>query len=255
MANQVIVATQDTWLDGASTGNDRSGSTIVRAWASAAGDSHGAWEFDVSSIATSNWTVVRLHLTYQDDAANNPATTWFFVRSRRAWVMGELTWDDASASEAWASGGARNNSSDHNHGQEIVFPWPTAPHAIGDVIMSPDLTDLVESANNEDGGVLRLLLMRHSAAQSGGGIQDWHSIEGGTGDEKPRLIFSDFNVPVDLSPAPPSVVQVGSPVTLTSDRPPLQEPDRQVTVAIRSDGPEPMTILSIIQKLNFGTDA
>jgi hypothetical protein len=74
-----------------------------------------------------------------------------------------------------------------------------------------------------------------------------------TSDSHPQLLFSNVTTPIDTSPAP--VLQSTPGVTTVSDRPPVSEPDRNVTVAIRHDGPEPMTILALVKRINYGEDA
>lgn len=255
MADTTIVATEDAYLDeGASTLN-RSSIDHLNYTPSGAAEVNPIFEFDVSSLSLQTWDSVKLNLTFFG------GNTWETLSSTtrlsyvtKAVVMSEVTWETAATTGPvdWGTDGAQT-SADNDFDTRVTWTVPDLPYVDGDMIQSPDLTQIIQKAINENSGILFLLL--YGSGSIGGAPFQFYSTDNGdvTSASHPNLLFSGVGTPVDTSANP--VLQSAAGITTVSDRPPVSEPDRNVTIALRWDGPEPATLLAIVKRINYGEDA
>jgi hypothetical protein len=254
MADTTIVATEDTFLDEGAPTLERDGADHLNYSPSGASEFNPIFQFDVSSLSLQTWDTVKLNLTFHssESSFDQQSSNLFLSYITKTVVMSEANWTTVSVTPAvsWDTAGAET-SSDNDFSTRVPWTIPSGAYAIGDMIQSPNLSDIVKKAINENSGIL-FLLMYGGGSGSGFPIQ-FRSTDHAAEITHPNLLFSGVGTPIDTSANP--VLQSAAGVTTVSDRPPVSEPDRNVTIAIRHDGPEPMTILAIIKRINYGEDA
>jgi hypothetical protein len=126
----------------------------------------------------------------------------------------------------------------------------------GEIFTSTDITDIIKDGVLAGGN---FDMMFWGQQTSGVNAITFDAIEASGGNEiDPNLFFSNVE-DMEATTTPPtgtaSNVAVPSASALSkSGRPPIAGADRQVTANILHDGVEPMTILSLTLKGDFGTD-
>ena len=105
-----------------------------------------------------------------------------------------MTWHSFKAPSAqsgptsWTSTGGRGHPTDHD-GASVAWTPPAGP--IDVAYETPDITALIDEANQLHGGILRLMLIYH-AEGLGAPRVDWHSLEGPDATMRPNIFFDAF---------------------------------------------------------------
>ena len=262
MADQTIIASEDTYLDESSATTRRETIDNVQVWASAAGqDRNPVWQFDCSSLSGMSWDSVKLKVTWKASRVGGVSSAMFLSYVLQtdmtigdcSWTnkvqdAGPTPWPDADA----GAEGATNN--DHT----TRVGWDLSADIVADTtIVSADITDIVQKAVDENSGILNLILYGSGTQAS---VARLKSLEtAGVSDaDKPQLFFSGVQAASSSSSGGSSAPNDPSgsvAVSTKSSRPPVSEPGRMTTASVFHNGVEPMTILALITKSEYGRDA
>ena len=173
-------------------------------------------------------------------------------------VITTCTWSIYDTALNWSTSGAED-STDNDHDTRVDWTTLVASTglAVGDIVQSPDISDIIDKAISDNSGILNLVVY---GLGSNTNVQKFRSLEtAGVPDaDFPTLVFANVQVSssADTGVTSTDLTSAESAALNTqSARPPVSEPGRQTTVSVLADGVEPMTILSLIVKTEYGTDA
>ena len=260
MADQTITCSGDSYLDEASgTGDTIQGALDRLNFGRSSGDDFNpVWTFDVSSLTGKMWDSVTLTLTYfgtSGDSAS-PASFIYLSHIEKAMNTATCTFNDFDTSAAWATSGAET-SADNNHSTRVQWILSVGPHAVDDIDVSPDITEIVKRALSTNAGTLHLIL--YATAGVGGAVHTFDSLQTSPGGVAGFLTFTnveDMETTTSSNPSGTAAnVAVPSASSLSkSGRPPIAGADRQNSVTILHDGVEPFNMLSVTLRGAFGAD-
>jgi hypothetical protein len=257
MADQTIIASDDTYLDEGAADTVRAAIDNIQIWASGGADERNpVWKFDCSSLDGMTWGSVVLKVTWKASGTGISDTIYLSYIKQTAVEVDDCTWNsyDDSGANTWNTAGAED-STDNDHTTRVAFDLSAA--IVADVtISSDDLTDIVQKALDENSGILNLICYGVGGTQTT--VRRFKSLEtaGVSEADKPQLFFSGVQAAATTTTTAAVATPSGSAtVSSKSARPPVQEASRQAVVAILHDGVEPMTILALITKAEYGTDA
>lgn len=259
MADQTIIASQDTYLDEGNSTADRSDIDHLNFRVSGALEINPLFQFDCSSLDGMTWDSVVLKMTWRDNDTGyaTPANAcWLSYILRTDMTIDAVSWDNRiEPGSAWNTAGAED-STDNDHTTRVE--WDLSANMVADAtVTSPDLGTIVQKALDENSGILNLLLYATGTATNVSVIKSLEAV-GISEAEKPQLFFSGVQEASSSSSGGSSATNDPSgsvAVSTKSSRPPVSEPGRMTTASVFHNGVEPMTILALITKSEYGRDA
>ena len=157
MANQTIIATEDSFLDEGDDTTPRNGITFLHYRPTGALENNPIFEFDVSDMSGKSWDSVVLSLTFHTTTGDLPSMTINLGFALKAVVMDQVLWSVYATGLSWDTAGAETD--DDNDATTRVSTWTiSGVNAVGDVIQSPDITGIVQKAIDDNAGTLNLLM-------------------------------------------------------------------------------------------------
>lgn len=185
-ADTTISASNDSFLDKVNDDFNRSTLEILTLLNyNAATGAEPIFEFDVSALTGLTWKSVKLRLTY--DGGDSAASTAALRYLTKDVDIATCTWnhyDKTNSPLAWATPGARS-SGDGDLAFDVA--WPLTSDAPGTTILSPDLTAMVQEAQQANAGTLFMLMFWTA------GASQWHSLEATVAASlMPTLVFEAF---------------------------------------------------------------
>lgn len=186
-SDTTILATNDSWLDEGTPGSNFRFNSVILSAKGPGNRNSPVLEFDVSALTGLTWKSAKLRLTY-DGSDSVGDGSMLIRRVLQDMETNDSSWSyyDTSETDAWQSAGALGPL---DADQTTQVTWPVANGtASGTTILSPDITDMVEDAIENQSGILKVVLNRTS-----GGAHQFHSLEAVTGSaNKPAIIFEAF---------------------------------------------------------------
>lgn len=264
MANEEIIASDDTFLDEQANTQVRSAIDNMKLRTSGANEDNPVMRFDVSGMEGKSWDSAILRLTYHTASSSLAGTTNIYLSyiEETDLDVNDCSWDNkvqVGGPTAWdgAAGAEDSTSNDHTTRVDWTTLVASTGKAVGDVVQSPDLTTIINKAISDNAGILNLIMYSPGTNTA---IQWFRTLETAAVPvtDKPTLVFA--NVQFDAA-ADPGVTSTdltaaeSASLSSKSNRPPVSEPSRQARASILHDGVEPMTILALVIKATFGTDA
>lgn len=255
MASETIIATSDSYLDEDNDSSPRNTIDNLQYRPAGAAELNPIFEFDVSDMDGRSWDSVVLNLTFHTTTGDLSSMTVNLGYVTKAVVMDQTIWSLYATGLSWATAGAETDDDNDATTRESTGTI-SGVNAVGDTLTSPDITGIVQKAIDDNAGTL-FLIMYGAAPDT---LIRFKSLEfsGILEAEKPQLVFSNVQVSSSADTGVTSTdltTAESAALNTQSARPPVSEPGRQTTVSVLADGVEPMTILSLIVKAEYGTDA
>lgn len=255
MADQTIVTSLDVDIIQPPVAN-REGIARLSFKADTPNEANMIFQFDVSSLSGKMWDSVVLRTVYDATAGSQTPPSigpLYLGRVLRAINYSTCTGTIFDTASNWGATMAENSSdNDHSTRVDTFDTIVQGTRTDGDIFTSADITDIVRDAILKDSGTLNMIMYAPSSAS---GSMQVLSIEG-SGNEA-RLFFTNVEDMESTTTDGTTATNVAVPsasVLSQSGRPPIAGADRQVTATILHDGVEPMTILSMTIKGEFGPD-
>ena len=261
MADQTVFAISDVEIS--SSPNQNNDTQLFLTGPGQPGGTNILFGFDVSSLEGKMWDSVVLKLVYHSShtASGGPH---YLARVLKSVVYTEATGPIYSTGNNWDSENSHpgtnfaEDATDNDHTTRVDQTDAIVlgiSHAFPEEFVSTDITNMVRDGVLA-GGTLDLLFYVPSTS----GILAWKSIEfTGAREQDPKLFFTNVRDQEDtfssnLTGTAANIAVPSATVLSKSGRPPIAGADRQVSASILHDGVEPMTILAITLKGQFGAD-
>ena len=260
MTDQTVFATSDTEI---STFPNISTNTQLFQKSGSPNESNMLFRFDVSSLEGKMWDSVVLKTVYHLSQTPQGGAR-YLARVLKPVVYTEATGAIYSTGNNWDSENSHSGSAfaqdntDNDHTTRVDQADAIGldeNHVFPEEFVSTDITNMVRDGVLA-GGTLDLIFY----GISGGTSVNWKSIEfDGAQEQDPKLFFTNVRdqedtFSSDLTGTAANIAVPSATVLSKSGRPPIAGADRQVSASILHDGVEPMTILAITLKGQFGVD-
>ena len=252
MANQTVSCSLDVDI---TLSSNREGNTVLNMKARSPNRANMFFRFDVSSLVGKIWDSVVFKATYGDPQASFAGTVVYLSRVTQDMNYNNVTSVIYDTASNWNAAFAENSfDNDHSTRVDIGGTLDSGTRSTGDILTSPDITDIVKDGLKEANSIFDLILYSDTIFVTT--TMRIFAIEG-TG-VRASLFFTNVQNREETTSSGTGVavnVAVPSAVVLSkSGRPPIAGADRQVTATVLHDGVEPMKILSITLKGQFATD-
>lgn len=155
--------------------------------------------FDVSALEGFIWKTAVLKLTFDVAGGSTPPFPPTLLRVKRTLEWGSglqdpPTWNiyaggPSPAGSSWQVPGAGGVNDADGPGAISWTDYPSQPYTIGQQIISPDITTLINDANKFNDGTLVMLLRGGVPAFT---TQKFVSINGAAGETRPHLFIDAF---------------------------------------------------------------
>lgn len=257
MADQTVTTSADTFLDEAVATTNQSSVDHLNFRGSQG--MNPIWTFDVSSLVNKMWDSVTLNLTFFGNLGTDPnaggGVVIYLAVVTPAVVITQTTWNVFSTGNNWPGSSGAESGTDNDHGTRVAVTTMPSSASTDDTFTSDDITDLITRALNVNAGTLQLIMY---SVGSNSALPQFDSIETTNGTQATLQFTNVENQETTTTSNPDgaatNVAVPSATATSKSGRPPIAGADRQVSASIIHDGPEPMTILAITLKGQFGAD-
>lgn len=263
MANEEIIASEDNFLDETAATTNRGAIDHLNYVGTGASERNPIFKFDVSGMSGKSWDSVVLRLTYWGngiDPSSGAATIIYLSYVLETDVdVDDCSWEhkvEDAGQVDWTGADGAEDSTSNDHTTRIVWPLSGA-HSTGDVVQSANITALINQAIDDNSGILNLIMY---GTGNNTLTQQFRSLESTGVPEStfPTLVFANVQATASASATVTDTsltTAESASLSSQSNRPPVSEPARQAVVSILHDGVEPMNILALIIKAEYGTDA